>query len=49
MVAESEKNVALIGTGLPSIFELIAQDSLSVSIQQAIHHIVKVWYLFLLS
>ncbi|EFO23167.2 Pex2/Pex12 amino terminal region family protein [Loa loa] len=29
---------------LPSIFELIAQDSLSVSIQQAVRHIVKYLY-----
>ncbi|CAG9530454.1 unnamed protein product [Cercopithifilaria johnstoni] len=43
MMTEDEKNV-LVGTQLPSIFELIAQDSLAISIRQAVHHIVKYLY-----
>ncbi|VBB29524.1 unnamed protein product [Acanthocheilonema viteae] len=41
MMNEDQKNEKLVGAGVPSIFELIAQDSLSVSIQQAVYHIVK--------
>uniref|UniRef100_A0A0R3S1A9 Peroxisome assembly protein 12 n=1 Tax=Elaeophora elaphi TaxID=1147741 RepID=A0A0R3S1A9_9BILA len=43
-MTEEEKNSALANAGLPSIFELIAKDSLSVSIQQAVRHIVKYLY-----
>ncbi|VDK87554.1 unnamed protein product [Litomosoides sigmodontis] len=43
-MSENEKNEALVSGGLPSIFELIAQDSLSVSIQQAVQHTVKYLY-----
>lgn len=47
-MSENERNEILIGAGLPSIFELIAQDNLSVSIQQAVRYIVKVQCLFLI-
>ncbi|KAL3990604.1 Pex2 / Pex12 amino terminal region family protein [Acanthocheilonema viteae] len=46
MMNEDQKNEKLVGAGVPSIFELIAQDSLSVSIQQAVYHIVKYLYEF---
>ncbi|VDK66917.1 unnamed protein product [Onchocerca ochengi] len=43
-MTEDKINEKLIGAGQPSIFELIARDNLAVSIQQAIHHIVKYLY-----
>lgn len=46
MMTEDEKSEILVSGGLPSIFELVARDSLSVSIQQAVQHIVKVRCLF---
>ncbi|VDN91240.1 unnamed protein product [Brugia pahangi] len=45
MTEGSKRNETLVSTAaLPSIFELIAQDKLSVSIQQAVRHIVKYLY-----
>lgn len=48
MMTDAEVNEQLAGTtGLPSIFDLIANDRLSISIQQAFRHIVKVKRFFI--
>uniref|UniRef100_A0AAF5PLT7 Peroxisome assembly protein 12 n=1 Tax=Wuchereria bancrofti TaxID=6293 RepID=A0AAF5PLT7_WUCBA len=45
MTEGNKRNETLVSTAaLPSIFELVAQDKLSVSIRQAVRHIVKYLY-----